>query len=403
MKMYKKLLQIIKKKEILNKAEYIATLWKSDTRKPMQKPHFIFSADNPMYLAKLKMPHEQVLQFLQDRGYKAEEMKGKYGDEERSIFVHEPPKHALKHLQKLAHSLGQESSIYSDGYNHELHYHHGENAGKHNKGQGTAYHKQIPTNYYSTLGNETFTHNFDVDNLHDYTSSVIKKGQEEIQKSENEYRLTLTKNEQKLHPLENARPDLKLIHYSPISGIETIDPYYHGVRGIGKEAQQGKPTHPMAFFYIEGTKPENIVMTGTKHKYVTSKGDMKFYDIGKDPDALRSRAKELAEAENLKSKYPNPAGHAVPQKQHIDRAIQEAGYHGMYNSSLNDTMKNVVGIYSRVPVEASYPIHPKDKFQATAENYHAEGENIKRAKDFAQEHGHHDGKMLHELTRKFNG
>ena len=144
--MYKKVLKSLHENR---KKEPFADLYKSDTGAVRGKqPHFIFSAENPLYPTKFKMSHDDVLGFLNDRGYKAESIKGKYGDHEKSILVHNPPKHAVKHLFNLAHSLGQESSIYSNGHDHEMHFHHGDNAGKHIKGQGTAFHKKPPEDYF---------------------------------------------------------------------------------------------------------------------------------------------------------------------------------------------------------------------------------------------------------------
>lgn len=388
----------------IKKSEFVASLYKSEQGSVRgRKPHFIFSAENPLYPAKLKMSHEETMSFLNDRGYKAEAVQGKYGDHEKSILVHNPPKHAIKHLMKLSSSLGQESSIYSDGYNHELHYHNGDNAGKYHKGQGTNFHKKPPADNFSTLQDgTTFTHNFNFDETHDRPTSMVKQQPESLKKSESSSRVYLGKAEDD-HPLVSAGPETKLIHYSPEGGLETLDPAHHGKRGIGAEAKQGRPEHPTTFFYLEGTEPENIVTTGSTHKYVASKGSMKFYDVGKDHEGMRAKAKELAEQENLKSKYPNPAGSAIARREHLDQAIRQSGYHGMYNSSLNDTMRNVVAVYDKVPVDKSHPIHRNDYKEATATNHHANDESLSRAKDFSKEHGHHNHRFLHGLTEEDDG
>lgn len=147
---------------------------------PKLGSHFIFSAENPYHKDKnsLNLTHEQALNFLKQKGYHAEELKGKYGQEERSIIVHNPPKHAINHLMNMSAALGQDSSIISDGKNHEMHFHHGDAAGKHVKGQGTTFHEQPPEDFYSTTASgHHFTHNFDFDNAHDSHKSQFLSAQ----------------------------------------------------------------------------------------------------------------------------------------------------------------------------------------------------------------------------------
>jgi len=147
-----------------------------------RQPHFIFSAENAVHPEnnKLKLSHKETLDFLRKKGYKAEEMDGKYGSPERSILVHNVQEEAIPHLHDLARDLGQDSGIYSDGYNHEMHYYHGENSGKYVKGQGTEFHKRPPKDFYSLMGDGTlFTHNFDFSKFHN--KKALAKT--EIQKS----------------------------------------------------------------------------------------------------------------------------------------------------------------------------------------------------------------------------
>lgn len=403
--MYKKTLQIIRKR---NKqvSYFLSDLHKSIGNKPNailnKQPHFIFSAENTPHPRKTSMDHESVMQLLRDKGYKADEMyhvdeiKGKYGNEEKSILVHNPPRHSIKHFHQLAHSLGQESSIYSDGYNHEMHFHHGENAGQHIKGQGTNFPKQKPDDFYSTTSDGShFQHNFNWDSLHPQKESMLKMKPAKIGKSEffQQNGFYLCKNEDN-HPLDNQNPDTKLIHYSPHRGLTEMDPEYHGIRGIGSEAKQGKPVHPMSFFYLEGTEPESVVTTGAKSKYVTSLGDKKLYDIGKDKHGLWNKAKEIADKRQI-----NPG---IVQKEDFHSAIRDAGYHGIYNSSLNNTMKNVVGMFEKMPMEKEYPMHPRDFKEATAFDHHSHKDRYDGAKQFADETGHHDHKFLAKLKSKTN-
>lgn len=390
--MYKKLLKNIK----LAKAEFVDSLYKSDSNAILsRKPHFIFSASNPLYPDKqrLKMSHDDVLDLLQRKGYQVEHASGKYGKEEPSIIVHNPPQHSLKHLFELSSDLGQESSIYSDGYNHEMHYHHGPNAGKHNKGQGTTIHKKPPKDFYTTMGDGThFSHVFDVENLHEPETSMFKQRPVKINKSEDPYTFNICKNEKK-HRLVTAMPNTKLIHYSNKEGLEEIDPRYHGKRGIGSEtSRSGKPKYPMSFHYLEGTKPEDIVLTGATHKYVSRLGDHKLYDIGLDPDGIKAQLRHAAQGRQV-----NPG---IYTKQDLDKAIIDAGYHGIYNSSLGDTMKNVVGLYRPIKPDFSFKIHQKDREEASSKDFHGIDSRLEQARRFAEKHGRNPD-FLHNLSESF--
>lgn len=362
-------------------------------------PHFIFSVEHPRYPEqnRLKMNHDQMLQFLQDRGYHAESLQGKYGDEEKSIIVHNPPKHAVNHLFNLAHKSGQESSIYSDGYNHEMHYHHGENAGKHLKGQGTHHHKKEPDDFYSKTQDGTiFTHSFNWDEQHPHDKSAIKIKPEKIYKSEALMnRAILIKNEDEKHPLETAGPETKLIHYSSKEGLKELDPKYHGVRGIGAETKQGQPDHPMSFFYLENTKPEDIVTGGSTRKYVAEKGKMKFYDVGRDPDNIYSKLREGA-----MNRQVNPG---MVRREDYHQAIKDAGYHGIYNSSLGPTMRNVVGAFYRVPLKSEHRLHQNDYKMTSAKDHHEDQGQLQQARKFAKENQHHNPNFLHKLVNSFKG
>lgn len=354
-----------------------------------RQPHFILSAENPYYPEqnKLKMNHEQVLEFLKNKGYKAESIKDKYGQEEKSIIVHNPPKKSLKHLFSLSSGLGQDSSVYSDGYNHEMHYHHGDKAGKYIKGQGTDIHKEAPKDFYSQMDDGTiFTHQFDFSNEHpSETSSIFEHINDKLKKTEDDY----VEPREEAHPLEAENPDLKLIHYSPTSGIKAVDPKHHGVRGIGQGAKQ-KPKNKLSFFYVEKTKPEDVVLSGAKSKYVTSKGKMKFYDIGKDPEGIYKRLKQGA-----MDKQVNPG---IVDKDEYHDAIKKLGYHGIYNSKAGPQMSGAVGIFDVVPVEAEYGIHEKDKEAASAEDYHGSDLLQHISERAAGELGHHNPKFLQNLS-----
>ena len=390
--MYKKILKSIKNTSTLKK-QAVNDLYKSEENSVKdRKPHFIFSAEKPKYPenSKYNMTHKEVLDLLQRKGYKAEEMDGMYGSPEKSIIVHNPSPLAAKHLLDLSHDLGQESSIYSDGYNHEMHYHSGPNAGLHAKGQGTAIHKRPPSDMFSTMKDGTcFTHQINTEDLQSSRSSALSRSPSRLRKNESSRAPILAKSEGG-HPLETSGPDTKLIHYSPTQNLTEIDPFHHGVRGIGAEAKQGKPAHPMGFFYLEGTKPEPTVISGSKSKYVTRLGDKKLYDVGTDPDNIRQ---ELRNSNTT----ANPGMYTTEE---LDSAIKGKGYHGIYNSSLGDTMKNVVGMYHPMTVEKEMEFHPEDAKVATSKDHRGEEKHLEEAKKYAQETGHHDGSFLHKLSQK---
>jgi hypothetical protein len=358
-----------------------------------QKPHFIFSAENPLHPSKIKMNHQEVVEFLQNHGYKPQEMEGKYGSPEKSILINNPSKKAIKHLRKLVRNLGQETAIYSDGYNHELHYLNGENAGTHQKGQGTNVHKKTPEDFYSKMKDGTiFTHNFS-DEFHPSDKSMLKIKQETLKKSEqNErYKPYISKNEDE-HPFSNPKSTTKLIHYSPRQNIAELDPSRQREGVKGSDFRQGKPQHPVTWFYGEGVKPEPIVMEDAKSKYITSLGDRKLYDIGKDPDNIYGKLKE-------KSKN-SPINPGIVDRDTYHSAVRSAGYHGIYNSNMDDTMSRVVGMFEKMPIEAKHNIHPNDHKETTAFNHHSHSERREDAKDFADKTGHHDYNFLKMLRSK---
>ena len=405
--MYKKVFKNIQN-DLKKREQFVNNLFKGSDKKPHgihdKTPHFIFSAENAMHPANLEMSHDDALEFLKNKGYRAEGMDGKYGKEEKSIIVHNPPKTSLRHLNEFARNLGQDSSIVSDGYDHEMHYLNGSKAGKHHKGQGTVLHQDAPHDYYSTLEDGThFSHGFDFDKLHS-DSKMIKEPAGSMKKSEDlikngEYRLRKAESGPK-HKLAMAGPGTKLVHYSPKQGLEQLHPDHHGVRGIGSEAKQGAPDHRMTFYYAEGVKPESLVTSGAKSKYVVDVGNKKLYDINKDPDGLREKAHGKAKDES-KDRQINPGiVNKDDMKRHYHQHIKDAGYSGIYNSNLDDTMSHAVGMFDAMEPEAEHNIHQKDFKETSAKNHHQMDDHLNQAKSFAKETGHHNPKFLHNLRNK---
>lgn len=289
--MYKKILKHVDKE--------LKDLTKNENpRSLLQKPHFIFSAENPVFKDKVKlnMSHEDVVNMLLGKGYDVSEIQGFYGKPEKSIVIHNPHHESVDSLHRLAHKLGQDSSIYSDGYNHEMHFHHGENAGKHYKGQGTNFHKKPPEDFFSTIGDTHFTHNFNMDDLHPGESSTLKNN---IQKSSH----------------DDEIPKV-LEHWSPEQNLTHIEPEMAG-SGVDRTHRGHDLENKLSFFYPHGTKPEQEVGQSAKSKYtVNLGGDYKVYHAGKDPLRIAHQVK----AEN---------NGAFNMDSFINK-VKEAGYHGMY-------------------------------------------------------------------------
>ena len=396
---FKNIKQNIKKKEKIH-----SDLWKNSDKKHAihdKLPHYIFSAENPLHPSKLQMSHEDVINFLKKKGYNAEEMSGKYGSEEKSILIHNPPKNSLKHLNNFAAALGQESSIISDGYKHEMHYLNGTKAGRHYKGEGTVFHKKQPSDYYSTLSDGTqFTHGFNTEETHK-KSDFIKDIPSSMKKSEdfiknNTFILRKAEDGPK-HKLEMAGVGTKLIHYSPKQGLTEINPNYHGVRGIGSESKQGAPEHKMSFYYAEGVEPESLVTSGSKSKYVVDLGDKKLYDINKDKHGLYEKAMKRLQEEAGKRDFNKDMVMPYEKIPAFHQEVKNAGFHGIFNSGLDKTMSHAVGMFETMTPEFEHPLHPEDFKKTSSKNLHTEDERKKESKVFSDQHGHHNHEFLHNL------
>jgi hypothetical protein len=151
-----------------NTDEYKQELQELENNSPIQKPHFIFSPENPKYEQKTPMSYDETFNHLKQKGYNVNPVKGKYDKKQENTFIVSDVKEDdLDHLIQLATDLGQESSIYSTGKEHKLMYHHGANKGKYYKGTGTNFYEQEPEDNYTTVNNKHFSHNFDWDNMHE--------------------------------------------------------------------------------------------------------------------------------------------------------------------------------------------------------------------------------------------
>jgi hypothetical protein len=356
-----------------------------------QKPHILMSAENPQHHAELKMNHDDVLKMLRNKGYDVEDVQGKYGKPEKSLMIKNPPQHAYKHFHELARKLGQDSLIISNGYDHEMHYTNGEKAGKHNKGQGTEIYRKQPDDFYTTdEKGKHFQHNLDLNTLHT-DSKFLKPYSKKMIKSEISNTFHMCKNEKKQHPLDYQNSGIKLIHYSPKEGMSEITPT---TAGANVDRTREKPENKMSFYYLESAKPEAIVTSGAKSKYITSLGNKKLYDVGTDPENIWADLKRKSE-----NRQTNPG--TVTRDEH-HAAIKQKGYHGIYNSSLDpETMGKVVGMFYNLPVEEEHKIHPNDFNEASSANHHITDKQRNVAGNFASERGEHNGDYLMGLKQAF--
>ena len=333
-----------------------------------REPHFIMSAENPEYPVKNSMRHSDVMDMLSEKGYNAEVVHHKG---ERGILVHKPDKEAVRFLMKLAHELGQDSVIYSDGYHHERHFVNGDAAGKHSKGQGTSQGKHIEgEDKVSMEDGREFMHSIEEDNLHDFNQSRLHT-HAPIEKNEGEDQEMPKKIESK-HMLDGAHPQTKLIHYSMNGGLDSLNPNFYDGRKV--------------YYFVEGTRPHPFFTQDAKVKYVSRLANLKLYDIGKDPEGITQKVEQADPNYKIED---------------IDKAIKKHGYDGVYNSTAGEK-SIVVAIYKKIKPEKELQMHRKDRKSASAECHHMDDANRTKAKEWAHENGHHNGDFLHELVKELN-
>lgn len=276
------------------------------------KPHFIFSAENPLHPSKniLNLNTDQMITALREMGYEPVLSQGKYGATETSIIIPNITKKDAEALHQLAKDLGQDSSIFSTGKKHEMRYHHGEKAGSSIYGEGSVLHDKTPDDLYTQLPNgETFTHNFDFDK-----------------------------------PKQSGKLDKKLVHYSRADkDLDVIDPAMQGTGMAGKEGNRVNRI-PRSYYYEEGSVPEDLVVSGAKKVYEVDAPD-KILDLASD------EARAFLNDPRLKD-LPNDEAINL-----VEQLAKEAGYQGYKNSS--GPLPEVVSLFDKQvptsvkPVDAS--------------------------------------------------
>jgi hypothetical protein len=217
-----------------------------------QTPHLLFTTQKPRHIKVKHYGNDDVIQALKKHGIKAIPVRGKYGKEEHGIMVLNPPMHKIASLLNFVRDLGQDSALYSDGENHELHMLNGESAGQHYRGQGTNFFKFKPDDYWTTTDHKHyFSHNIDFNELYPYEHSKLNTVSQKDWKSKDvnppqylEEEEDLGKNEQFAN-----RPKVTL---NPEHGKKIADAFHE---------MKHDPNHP------EVQAAYNALISETKQQY----------------------------------------------------------------------------------------------------------------------------------------
>ncbi len=329
-----------------------------------KEPHFIFSVENPLFPEKQskQMDHNEMVQKLNKLGYKAQGIHGQYGgEEERSILVHNPSKKQTEQLHRLAAAHGQESGIYSDGVNHELHFYHGDNSDFYNKGKGTVLFDNKPDDHFSHLGtsdkggDKFFRHNVDFESFFQKGTHKPRE-QVEAEQQASEEQQKAAKKQSSMSKAEDDHLKDSLVHYSSEAGLKSIDPSFQG-KGADARTKGRSLDNKVSFFYRHGTEPESVVTQGAKSKYVTKlNDDHKLYDMGKDPESHISNFSKEVKAHNEK----NPQNQKYHNTDTMYENLKEKGYHGIFNST-HDSLSNVVAMFGAMDVHSELPAKANEK------------------------------------------
>ncbi len=350
----------------LAKAESSKKEEKNDHAILDKEPHYIFSVENPVYPEKQtkQMGHNEMIQKLDKLGYKAQGIHGQYGgEEENSILVHNPSKEQVGQLHKLAAAHGQESGVYSDGVNHELHYYHGDNAGFYHKGKGTVMFDQKPDDHFSHLGqadkggDKFFRHNLDFESQF---QAGTHKPREQVEAEQQQAEAAKKEAAKPAPAMKKAEDDdhLKdsLVHYSSQSGLKSIDPAHQG-KGVDSRTKGRSLDNKVSFFYRHGSEPESVVTQGAKSKYVTKlNADHKLYDMGKDPEGHIKNFAQGIKDHNEK----NPQQRKYHNTDTMYDHLKEKGYHGIFNST-HDSLSNVVAMFGAMDVHSELSAKADEK------------------------------------------
>jgi hypothetical protein len=129
---------------------------------------------------------------------------------------------------------------------------------------------------------------------------------------------------------------VKLIHFSRVKGLKSIDPQHMGTGAPSQETRRGLPEVRRSYFYRANSEPESIVTQGAASKYhVNLQPEHKLYDLANDHEG---HIKAAVDANN-----------GAYNSDLVLGRIRDAGYHGFYNSQ--SSLPHVVALFHSTPVD----------------------------------------------------
>lgn len=130
---------------------------------------------------------------------------------------------------------------------------------------------------------------------------------------------------------------LTLVHYSDQEELKEINPLFKGT-GVDCRTKGRDSWHPHSFFYLDGTQPEEVVVSRSKVKYKTSLdlSEQPIYDIGIDKEGII--AKTITD------------NFGAFNMELVHKELKERGFHGFLNS-IHPHLPNVVVLYKAMEVE----------------------------------------------------
>lgn len=141
-------------------------------------------------------------------------------------------------------------------------------------------------------------------------------------------------------------PPLSLVHYSPKTNLDIIDPNFMNTSSVSsQECKRGTPDTKRSYYYIDGTDPENLVVSQALRKYkVYTIFAGEVYDIGKDSDNIYDRLYKESMKRNI-----NPG---IVNMEDVIFEVKKSGYTGFRNSK--STLPNVVALFYPQKVQVSF-------------------------------------------------
>ncbi|RLF65134.1 MAG: hypothetical protein DRN30_04560, partial [Thermoplasmata archaeon] len=285
--------------------------------------HFILSPENPAAENVSNMTPDEVLDHIRSLGETVEDTYGKYGKIERSFIIHDP-QHVDK-LHNLASRLGQESAIISHDGIHEMHYYHGEHAGKYRVGKGTTTSDAQPDDNYTKItdheGNNTFfSHNFDFDDKS--LKSKIQKHEvsEKILKSLKKYSTDRFRFQKYWHMILGDLTDNSL---EKALRIRTDDRVFVSMDGdnIGASVERAAMADDLETIIHQS----ETIMAGQKIiRQWASRNDADIYIDGGDDMAFTLPAAAIDGIESMRREYHEKTGFTVTVG--IGESISRAGH-----------------------------------------------------------------------------